>query len=604
MKAIRRSWRELTAAFAVMAVGWSLAFGAQAQAYHAITPSPAARTVVLTGRDLTLDQLVDIARNGAKVQIGPEAQARARDTYGLILEAAAENVPVYLFNRGGGNGRETVTFTGDPMSPENKARLEANQLRAFQNGPRAGAGPEQPDEAVVRAMMAVRANTISYDAPSPQLLQGLVDLLNHRITPVVQSGTGTVGEADIGVMQNIGGTLVGRGEAYLDGVRMSAAEALAKAGLKPIQPFGVDNIALAWTNAYLASRAALLAYDARSLLEWSDLVYAMDLEGMNSSITPLAAPTQLNRPEPWLNWHASRMLAMLRGSYLFEADPKRIIQDPDSLRASSIRGASAWAAWSDMRDAALVQINSSDHNPTIRVGLKPTDSWELSTPQMMQYYVKGGANSGGKSGYVVSTANWDPYPLANRVEAFTIALANLDVAVIQRNYRFGNPFHTGVSPNDVLSAEVRGLAAPQGNGTTAIAIFGQIESLTNPVPPQGIASDVQSTSDLESNTPIKIAKAQAAVDYSVQLLAHDLMTAAYWLDLRRAQDPKRQFGPPVTAAWSAYRKVSPWQALAAERPDRPAQDLAAAFISSQSAAGFYPLTGMPVGQARAGRNDP
>ena len=82
------------------------------------------------------------------------------------------------------------------------------------------------------------------------------------------------------------------------------------------------------------------------------------------------------------------------------------------------------------------------------------------------------------------------------------------------------------------------------------------------------------------------------------------MTAAYWLDLRRAQDPKRQFGPPVTAAWSAYRKVSPWQALAAERPDRPAQDLAAALISSQSAAGYYPLTGMPVGQARAGRNDP
>jgi histidine ammonia-lyase len=578
----------------VIGAVFALAAAGSAAAYTPIVPAAGVRAVTLTGHDLTLDQLVEIARYGAKVQLAPEAVARARDTHGLLLEAAAEGVAVYLFNRGGGNGRENVTFTGDPTAPENKARLEANQLRAFQNGPRAGAGPEQEDEAAVRAMMAVRANTISYDAPSPQLMQGLVDLLNHRITPVVQSSTGTVGEADIGVMQAVGGALVGRGEAYLDGVRMPAADALAKAGLKPIQPFGVDNIALAWTNAYLASRAAMLAYDARSLLEWTDLVYAIDLLGMNSSITPLAAPTQLNRPEPWLNWHAARILGMLKGSYLLEADPKRIIQDPDSLRASSIRGASAWAAWSELKDAALVQINSSDHNPTVRVGLKPTDSWELSTPQMMQYYVKGGPLSGGKSGYVVSTANWDPYPLANRVEAFTIALANLDVAVLQRTFRFSNPFHTGIDPNTVLSAEVRAAAAPQGNGTTAIAVFGEVEAVMNPAPPQGIASDVQSTSDLESNTPIKIAKAQKAVDYSLQLLAHDLMTGAWWLDLRKAQDPKRDLGPAATAAWSAYRKLSPWQAPAAQRPDRPAQDIAVEFLKAQRAAAFYPaLASLP-----------
>jgi histidine ammonia-lyase len=193
----------------------------------------------------------------------------------------------------------------------------------------------------------------------------------------------------------------------------------------------------------------------------------MDLLGMNSSITPIAAPTQLNRPEPWLNWHAKRMLEMLRGSYLFDAEPGRIIQDADSLRASSIRQGSLWRAWAELNDATLFQINSSDHNPTFRVGLAPTDSWELATPMMMQYFVKGGPHSGGKSGYIVSTANWDPYPLANRVEAFTIALANADVAVIQRMYRFAYPFHTGVAANTVLTPEVMGMAAPQGNGTTA-----------------------------------------------------------------------------------------------------------------------------------------
>jgi histidine ammonia-lyase len=569
----------------LLALAASAVAGA-ASAYTPITPAAAGRTVVLTGHDLSLDQLADIARGGARVQLAPEAISRARDTHGLLLEAAAEGVAVYLFNRGGGNGRETVTFTGDPTNAENRARLEANQLRAFQNGARSGAGPEEEDEATVRAVLAVRANTIGYDAPSPQLLQGLVDLLNHRITPVMQSSSGTVGEADIGVLQSIGATLVGRGEAYFEGVRMPAAEALAKAGLKPIAPFGVDNVALAWTNAYLAARAGLLAYDARSFLEWSDVVYAMDLLAMNSSITPLAAPTQLNRPDPWLNWHARRMLDMLRGSYLFDADPKRIIQDPDSLRASSIRGGSAWAAWSDLKDAALIQINSSDHNPTVRVGLKPTDSWELSTPQMMQYYVKGGPLSGGKSGYVVSTANWDPYPLANRVEAFVIALANLDLAVLQRRDRLSNPFHTGVNANDALSAEVRANAAPQGNGTTTIALFGEVEAVMNPQPVHGFASDIQATSDLESNTPLKVIKAQRAVDVSLQLLAHDLMTATWWMDLRKAQSPERNFGPAATAAWNAYRQVSPWQA--ASRPERPAQDDAVKFLKSQRATAFAP----------------
>ncbi len=235
---------------------------------------------------------------------------------------------VYLFNRGGGTNREVSTFAGDPTAPETKARIEANQLRAFQNGPRAGEGPELTEEEAVRAMMAVRLNIITYDGPSPQLVQMLADLLNHRVTPVVQSAHGTVGEADISMMLNVAGTMAGRGEAYLDGGAHAAADALAKAGLKPILPFGADNTALTSTNAYTASQAALLVHDARAALEWTDLIYAMDLDGMDSSITPLSRPTQLNRPDKWLNWHAARMLEMLKGSYLFEAEPKRIIQDP------------------------------------------------------------------------------------------------------------------------------------------------------------------------------------------------------------------------------------------------------------------------------------
>jgi histidine ammonia-lyase len=240
-----------------------------------------------------------------------------------------------------------------------------------------------------------------------------------------------------------------------------------------------------------------------------------------------------------------------------------------------------------LRDAVLFQLNSSDHNPTLRVGLKPTDSWELSTPQMMQYYVKGGPLSRGKSGYIVSTANWDPYPLANEVEAFTIALANMDVAVMQRIYKFAIPFHTGVATADVLSPEVRANAPPQGNGTAIVSIWGDIDAEIDPVTPAGIASDNQANGDIMSMAPLKVAKAQRAVNASLKLLANDLMTASYWMDLRKVQSPDRRFGPASTAAWSAYRRASPWQAPAAARPDRPAQDIALEFLITHPAAGFY-----------------
>jgi len=82
----------------------------------------------LTGRELTIEQVVDVARFGAKVQLSPEAKQRQADNHGLLLEAAAEGVAVYWFNRGAGDQRETIMFSGDPMSTENRAYLEKTQL--------------------------------------------------------------------------------------------------------------------------------------------------------------------------------------------------------------------------------------------------------------------------------------------------------------------------------------------------------------------------------------------------------------------------------------------------------------------------------------------
>ncbi|WP_156640134.1 aromatic amino acid ammonia-lyase [Bosea sp. PAMC 26642] len=491
---------------------------------------------------------------------------------------------IYWFNRGAGDQRESVIFSGDPMTPANAAFLKDQQLQRFKAGATRGYGPEIKEEALVRAIMAIRANTMSYEAASPQLTNILVELLNKRITPVVQS-RGTVGEGDLPTMNNIAAAMVGVGDVYYNGIRMPAAKALSEAGIKPLEPTAADQAAFVSTYAYAHAQAALLVEDARELLEWTDLSHAMGLTGMNSSITPISAPVQAMRPYGWLEWDAARIMDMIKGSYLFEKDPTRIIQDPESMRASSQRQGSAWQAWADLRDSVHLSINSSDHNPAVLPGLTPDSSWELSTPQFMQYYVKGGPLSNGQSGYILSNANWDPYPMANQIEAFTIALTNLGVAVAQRIERFRNPFFTVAKLTDVLTAEERRDILPF-DVYLATDLWQELAGMGTPVTPAGQAI-VGTVEDLEAQTRIKPLRARSAVDVSFHLLAQDLLTASHWMEIRKAQTPARNFGIAPTAALTALRKALPWRQPASERPQRPIGAVVYDFMRENPASHFY-----------------
>ena len=563
------------------AVLWCAAIVARAAPYYVpIAPSMSDRTVTLNGHDLTIDQVVMVARHGAKVELSKEARQREADNYGLLLEASAEGIPVYWFNRGAGDQRETVMFEGDPLSPRNRALIEKNQAARFHAGADWGTGPEIGTEEIVRAMMVVRANAMIYNAPSPQLSQMLLDLLNKRITPVVQS-RGTLGEGDLAQLGNVAATMVGAGEAYFQGVRMKADQALKKAGLAQLEPFAADDNALTSSNAYATGQAALLVHDAREALEWADLIYAIDLNGMNSSVTPLSLVVQRDRPEKWLNWHAARTLDMIKGSYIFDKDAKRIIQDPESLRASSIRQASTWEEWAALRDAVVFQINSSDHNPAVNVGLGPEDSWELASPQLMRFFVEGGPHSHGQHGYIVSNANWDPYPMANRVESFLIALGNMDVAVMLRIERFRNPFFTGVAASEVLPGAAGGFY-----GFAPVDLQQEIQSLMNPIAPFGSAI-VGTVEDLQAQTRIKLQRARQAVETTFDLLSYDLLEGSLWMDVRKTQDPTRSFGEAPTAVWTAFRRHVPLRSDPAVERSQSVPAAAAQFLKTTAASTFY-----------------
>src|SRR6185312_4636688 len=95
------AWRApILIGLATLALQAGAANADTAPAYQAITPTMADKTIVLTGHELTIDQVVQVARYGARVQLSAEAKQREANNYGLLLEAATEGVAVYWFNRG------------------------------------------------------------------------------------------------------------------------------------------------------------------------------------------------------------------------------------------------------------------------------------------------------------------------------------------------------------------------------------------------------------------------------------------------------------------------------------------------------------------------
>jgi histidine ammonia-lyase len=170
--------------------------------------------------------------------------------------------------------------------------------------------------------------------------------------------------------------------------------------------------------------------------------------------------------------------------------------------------------------------------------------------------------------------------MANRIESFVVALGNMDIAVMLRIERFRNPFFTGVAAADVLPDAAGGFF-----GYAPVDLQQEIQSLMNPIAPSGSAI-VGTVEDLQAQTRIKTQRARQAVDTTFELLSFDLIEGSLWLDVRKAQDPARNFGAAATAAWTAFRQHVPLRGGPAE-PGVPIPETAARFLKTTPASTFY-----------------
>jgi histidine ammonia-lyase len=284
-------------------------------------------TVVLTGRNLTLEQVVEVARGRARVELAPEAVERMRAARALVERALERGDEVYGLTTGVG-ARKEARVAAAQAGPWNRLMLLDHRI---------GQGPPLAEE-VVRAATLRLANGFAAGTAGvrPELAERLVVALNDGARPRVRS-LGSVGEADLAQGADLAHEL--------------GFEAAAKEGL-----------ALVSHNAFSTGAAALAVHDLERLLGALDLAAALDFEAFAANVSVLHPA--VGEARPGVAAAVVSLRAALEGSYLWDAPP-RSLQDPLSFRTTPQVHGAARDALGYGAGVLAIELNASQENPLL-----------------------------------------------------------------------------------------------------------------------------------------------------------------------------------------------------------------------------------------------
>jgi histidine ammonia-lyase len=366
----------------------------------------AQRTAIgLTGDDLTVSDVWIVAVDAAAaVSLTGAARTKMRAARELV-ERAAHGSREHTYGVNTGFGR----FVSRSIPEELTGELQLRLLRSHA----CGVGDPYPDE-IVRAAMLLRANTLAKGNSGARVetVELLLELLARGVVPVVPSRGSVGASGDLAPLAHLALPLVGEGEAWLGGERLSGAEALERAGLEPIRLEAKEGLSLINGTQFMAAMLALGLVRARRLARAADVACALSIEALQGSRTSFLPQIQALRPLRGQADAAANVLRLLEGSAIIEAHRWcDKVQDAYSLRcAPQVHGASR-----DLLDYAdytvSVELNAATDNPLVLVD----------------------------DDALVSNGNFHGQPLAFALDTLAMAVAELASISERRVERLVNP---------------------------------------------------------------------------------------------------------------------------------------------------------------------
>ncbi|WP_213454460.1 histidine ammonia-lyase [Rhizomonospora bruguierae] len=317
-------------------------------------------TVTIPPSGIVPADVLAVARGGAAVALAPETLRAMATSRSIVDEIERSGRPVYGVSTGFG------ALANTSIAPERRAELQHALIRSHA----AGIGAPMPRE-VVRAMLLLRVRSLAYGRSGvrPLLAEALVDLLNHDVTPWVPEHGSLGASGDLAPLAHCALVLLGEGWVLgKDGDRVAAAEALARAGLRPVDLAAKEGLALINGTDGMLGMLLLALHDAAHLFTMADVTAALSTEAMLGSDRPFQPELHAIRPHPGQAVSAANIYRLLQGSAIMEShrhDLAHAVQDAYSIRcapqvAGAARDTLAFAA-----DVAARELASVVDNPVV-----------------------------------------------------------------------------------------------------------------------------------------------------------------------------------------------------------------------------------------------
>jgi phenylalanine ammonia-lyase len=325
--------------------------------------------VQISGDGLTIEDVAAVARHSARVALteDPEVWRKANASVDHINRRVACGEPIYGVTSGFGGMANVV------VPPEQAPALQTNLIRFMT----AGAGGLLP-RADVRAAMLLRANSHLKGASGirREVIERMAIFLNEDVTPHVREYGSIGASGDLVPLSSIAGAVFGLDPSYrvdFRGEETDCRSALTRLGLKPVEPYPKEALAMINGTSVMTGIAANCVADGRQLLALSiasHCLFVQGLYGTNQSFHPFIHQM---KPHPGQVWTAEKILRLLDGSAMVRdelegqhdyrgAEP---IQDRYSLRCLPQYMGPIVDGLNTIGKQVTVEMNSATDNPLI-----------------------------------------------------------------------------------------------------------------------------------------------------------------------------------------------------------------------------------------------
>ncbi|MEU4595490.1 histidine ammonia-lyase [Nocardia sp. NPDC023988] len=451
--------------------------------------------------------VVRVAREGAAVRLAEDALAAMGESRERIEALAADPRPVYGVSTGFG------ALAVRHIPQESRKQLQRSLIRSHA----AGSGAEVERE-VVRALMLLRLSTLATGRTGvrPVVAETYAALLSAGITPVVHE-YGSLGcSGDLAPLAHVALAVIGEGTVRdASGTAMPAAQALAAAGIAPVELAEKEGLALINGTDGMLGMLLLACHDLRALLRLADVTAAMSVEGLLGTDKVFAADLQALRPQPGQAVAAANMTRLLTDSAIVasHATPDcTVVQDAYSLRCAPQVAGGARDTLAHAERVAGYELASAVDNPVVTL-----------------------------DGRVESNGNFHGAPVAYVLDFLAIVVADVASISERRTDRFLDKARNhGLPP---FLADDPGVDSGHMIAQyTQAALVSELKRLAAPASVDSIPSSAMQEDHVSMGWSAA-RKLRRAIDGLTRVLAIEALTAARALDLRAPLTPS-----PATAA--------------------------------------------------------